>query len=100
MNQVQFDMQLMSLEAIPHLYQRLSPSFRTSVHQTWIQYTVKPRYSAPAFNIIPPIKHTNFSAKKCFYSYSYVGHKKILSTVESMILTSPLKYAIAGFNCK
>ena len=35
--------------------------------------TVKPRYSVPAFNIIPPIEHTNFGPKKCFHSYSYIG---------------------------
>ena len=36
--------------------------------------TVKPRYSAPAFNIVPPIKHTNFGPKKYFHSYLYVGN--------------------------
>ena len=34
--------------------------------------TVKPRCSAPAFNIIPLIKHTNFDSKKCFHNYLYV----------------------------
>ena len=37
--------------------------------------TVKPRCSAPAFNTIPPIEHTNFDPKKCFHSYFYVGNK-------------------------
>ena len=40
--------------------------------------TVKPRYSAPAFNIIPPIEHTHFSPEKCFKSYLYIGNKENL----------------------
>ena len=34
----------------------------------------EPPYRAPAFNIIPPIEHTNLGPKKYFYSYSYVGY--------------------------
>ena len=40
--------------------------------------TVKPRYTAPAFNIIPPIKHANFGPKKYFHSYFYIGNKENL----------------------
>ena len=40
---------------------------------------MKPRYSAPAFNIIPPIKHANFSPKRYFHSYSYVGNNENFS---------------------
>ena len=58
--------------------------------------TVKPRFSAPACNIIAPKEHEKFDSKKCFHSYIYVGNRKN----PSMILTSPLKYAISGFNCK
>ena len=31
--------------------------------------TVKPRYNAPVYNIIPQIEHKNFGPKKYFYSY-------------------------------
>ena len=41
-------------------------------------YTVKPRFSAPVFNIFPPKEHTNIGPKKNFYGYSYVGNKKNL----------------------
>ena len=44
-----------------------------------MSYTVKLRYSTPAFNIIPQIEHTNFGPKKCFNSYLYVGNKENLS---------------------
>ena len=36
--------------------------------------TVRPRYSAPAFNIILPIEQTNFNLKKQTYSYLYVSN--------------------------
>ena len=35
---------------------------------------MEPRYSAPAFNIIPPVEYTNFGPLRYFYSYSYVGN--------------------------
>ena len=35
---------------------------------------MKPRYSAPAFNIILPIEHKKFDPKKYFHSYLYVGN--------------------------
>ena len=40
--------------------------------------TVKPRYNAPAFNIILLTEHNNFSFKKYFHSYSYVGNSENL----------------------
>ena len=39
---------------------------------------MKPHYSAPAYNEFPPIEHTNFSPKKHFHSYSYVGNSENL----------------------
>ena len=41
--------------------------------------TVKPRYSAPTYNIIPLIVHTKFGLKKCFHNYLYVGNSENLS---------------------
>ena len=40
--------------------------------------TVKPRYSAPAYNEFPLIKHANFGPKKHFHSYFYVGNSENL----------------------
>ena len=40
--------------------------------------TVKPRYSAPAYNIILPMKHKNFGPKKYFHSYLYIGNRENL----------------------
>ena len=37
---------------------------------------VKPRYSAPAFNIIPPIEYIVFGFNKCFHSYLHVGNRE------------------------
>ena len=48
---------------------------------TWVNITSKysvTRYSAPAFNIIPPIKHINFGPKKHFHSFLYVGKSENL----------------------
>ena len=36
-----------------------------------------PRYSAPSFNIVPPIKHTSFGPKKCFHDYLYVSNQGV-----------------------
>ena len=41
--------------------------------------TVKPRYSASAYNIIPPIEYINFGPKKCFHSYLYIGNRENLA---------------------
>ena len=40
--------------------------------------TVKPRYSAPAYNEFPPIQHTYFGPKEHFHSYFYVGNSENL----------------------
>ena len=40
--------------------------------------TVKPLYSASAFNKIPPIEHDNFGPTKHFHSYSQIGNSKNL----------------------
>ena len=42
------------------------------------RHTVKPRYSAPALYIIPPIQRKNSGPKKCFQSWLYVGNRKNL----------------------
>ena len=41
--------------------------------------TVKPRYNAPAFNIIPLVEHISFGPEKYFHSYLHVGNSKNLS---------------------
>ena len=41
--------------------------------------TMKPRYSAPAYNEIPPIEHNNFGPQKYFYSYLFISHLENLS---------------------
>ena len=56
---------------------------------------VKPRYSAPAFNIIPLIEHTNFGPKKCFI----VIH---LLAIENLSIKHNLVWSLkihTGFNC-
>ena len=77
------------------------PAFPTinqwQVLDQFTPYTVKSRYSLPAFNIIPLIEHTNIGPKKNFYSYLMLTIIKTL--VLCIILTSFLKCAIAGFNC-
>ena len=45
-------------------------------------YAVKPHYNAPAFNI-EPIEHTNFGPKKYFSNYLHVGNSKNLSLEHS-----------------
>ena len=57
-----------------------------------IKSTVKPRYSAPAFNIIPPVEHTNFSLKKCFYSYLYVGNREYVSLEHNFSQSLKIRY--------
>ena len=41
--------------------------------------TVKPRYDAPAFNIIPLIKNKYFGPKKYFHSYLHVCNSENFS---------------------
>ena len=41
--------------------------------------TVRPRYSAPAFNIILPTEHVSSCPTKYFCSYLYIGNNKNLN---------------------
>ena len=50
----------------------------------WLLHTVKPRYSSPAFYMIPPIKQINFGLKKHFHSYLYIGNNENLSLKHSL----------------
>ena len=54
--------------------------------------TVKPRYSAPAFDIIPTIKHKNFSLKKHFHSYLYVGNNENLGIEHNFDKSLEIRY--------
>ena len=46
-----------------------------------ITSTVKPCYSAPAFNLVPPIKHISFGLKKCFHDiFFFVGGRENLGS--------------------
>ena len=38
--------------------------------------TVKPRYNAPAFNIILPRNYINFGSKKYLYNYLYISNNE------------------------
>ena len=51
-------------------------SKRDSVIFQIYQHTVKLRYSAPAFNIIPPIEHTNSDPKNYFHSYLHISNSE------------------------
>ena len=55
--------------------------------------TVKPRYSAPAFNIIPPIEHLNFGPEKYLYSYLYVGNSKNFSLEHDFDQSLEMRYS-------
>ena len=55
--------------------------------------TVKPRYSAPAFNMIPPIEHINLCPKKCFHSYLYVGNKENLGIKHNFDQSLEMRYS-------
>ena len=54
--------------------------------------TVKPRYSAPAFNKIPPIEHINFSPKKYFHNYSHVGNSENLDLKHNFDQSLKIRY--------
>ena len=58
-----------------------------------IKNTVIPRYGAPAFNKIPPIKLLNFSLKKYSYDYSYVGNSKNLSLKYNFDQSLEMRYS-------
>ena len=49
-----------------------------STHCAEVAITVKPPYNAPAYNVILGIEHINFSPKKYFHSYLYVGYSENL----------------------
>ena len=55
--------------------------------------TVKPRYSAPALNIIPPIEYTNFSSNKCLHSYLYIGDKQNLGIKNDIDQSIEIRYS-------
>ena len=55
--------------------------------------TVKPRYSAPAFNIIPRIEHTIFLSMKHLYSYQYIGNKKNLALEKNFCQILEMRYS-------
>ena len=55
--------------------------------------TVKPRYTAPAFYIIPPIEHINFGPKKPFHSYLYVGNSENLGIKHNFDQSLEMRYS-------
>ena len=55
--------------------------------------TVKPRYNAPALNMIPPIKHISFGPKKYFHSYLHVGNCKNLGLEYSFGQSLEMRYS-------
>ena len=55
--------------------------------------TVKPRYCAPAFNVIPQKEHTNFGPKKCFRSYLYIGNKENLNIENNIDQSLEIRYS-------
>ena len=55
--------------------------------------TVKPRYKAPAFNIIPPIKHKNFGPKKYFHNYLHVGNSENLGLKHNFSQSLEMRYS-------
>ena len=57
------------------------------------QLPVKPRYNAPALNIIPPIEYLNFSPKKYFYSFLYVGNSENLSLAHNFVQSLEMRYS-------
>ena len=60
---------------------------------TFLLRTVKPHYSAPAFNIIPPIKHTKFGPEKYFHSYLFVGNKENLGIKHNFDQSLEIRYS-------
>ena len=65
---------MFTLKGFVHLFcPSLSPNVRLYLR------TLTPRFSAPAYNIIPRIEHTNFDLKKYFHSCLYVGKSKNLN---------------------
>ena len=69
----------------------------------YVSHTVKPRHSAPAFNLILPIERTNFSPKKYFHSYLYVGNNKNLGIEYNFTQSFEMRYSCirwAAWNAK
>ena len=58
-----------------------------------MSYTAKPRYSAPAFNIVPPIDDTNFGPKKYFDSYLHTGNSENLDIQHDFELSFEIRYS-------
>ena len=54
---------------------------------------MKPRYSAPAYNEFPPIKHTNFGPKKHFHSNLYVGNSENLAIEHNFDQSLEMRYS-------
>ena len=54
--------------------------------------TEKPRYNAPAFNIILPIKHIVLGPKKHFHSYLYVGNSENLDKKHNLDQSFEIRY--------
>ena len=64
------------------------------IHLFWLQpSTVKPRYNAPAFNIIPPIEQKYFGPKKYFHSYLNVGNKENLGLKHDFRQSLEMRYS-------
>ena len=57
-----------------------------------IHGTVKPRFSAPVFNIILLIEHIRFGPKKYFHSYLYVGSRKNLAIEHDFDHSPEIRY--------
>ena len=69
---------------------------------TWIRakalivsnlHTVKPRYNAPDFNIIPSIEHINFGSKKYFYSYFHIANSENLGLKHNFGQSLDMRYS-------
>ena len=58
-----------------------------------IHGTVKPRCSAPVFNIILLIEHIRFGPRKYFHSYLYVGNRKNLAIEHNFDHSPEIRYS-------
>ena len=57
-----------------------------------VTVTVKPRYSAPAYNEFPLIEHTNFGPKKYFHGYFYTGNSENLCLEHNFDRSLEMRY--------
>ena len=55
--------------------------------------TVKPRYDAPAFNIIPPIKYINVGVKKYSDIYLHIGNSENLGLKHNFGQSPEMRYS-------